>query len=96
MSRNVSLQADHSLLFITAKSSSGKNLIFLGTMVVTVALQLRGLQREDAAGFAVCWLCRVCRLEGAPAPDVGKQRPQTGAVHLSQSSRLAQPSGTHE
>lgn len=54
----------------------------------------RAAQRD--AAFAVCCLCRVCRHGGAPAPDVGKQRrARTGAVHLSQSSRLAQLSSTH-
>lgn len=49
------------MLFITAKNSSGKNLVFLGTVLVTLALQLQGLHRKDA-GFAMCWLCCVLAL----------------------------------
>lgn len=68
-SRNVTLWADLFLLFIIPKeNNSGKNLIFLRTVLVTLAFQLQGATQKG------CWLCLVCKHGGAPAQDVRNQQ----------------------
>lgn len=68
-SRNVTLWADLFMLFIIPKeNNSGKNLIFLRTVLVTLAFQLQGTMQKG------CWLCLVCKHGGAPAQDVRNQQ----------------------
>jgi len=68
-SRNVTLWSELFLLFIVPKeNNSGKNLIFLRTVLVTLAFQLQGTVQKG------CCLCLVCEHGGAPAQDVRNQQ----------------------